>query len=83
MAAPELRATPHPAYTPLEWKQRHGQVTGVRLGEAVALHQRRGREQHDGVRHLDGLGLAAGPRSEDHHEGVIGPHLTVRDEFLR
>ena len=35
------------------------------------------------MRHLDGLGLTAGARGEDHHEGVVGADFAVRDQCGR
>ena len=59
-------------------EQRHREVAGVVGGQFEPVDQRFPGEQHHQVGHLDGLGLSAGSRREDHHERVVGTDFAVR-----
>ena len=61
-------------------EQRHRDVADVVAGEREPVDQVGAREQREDVRDLDGLGLAAGARGEDHHERVHRADLGVRHE---
>ena len=58
-------------------KQRHRQIADVGGVDLEPLDQRHAGKQHDQVGDLHRLRLAAGPRGEDHHEGVGGRDLAI------